>query len=385
MPHPLPPCATLEISLAAIVDNYRQLSAKLKNGRCAAVVKANAYGLGVEAVAPALTYAGCDTFFVATLEEGIALRTAFTINHQPSTTIHIINGVAKGEEKDFLAHNLSPVLNSMEQLKRWGEKVSSFRFQVLAKHSDKAETSNLKPETSVLHLDTGMNRLGLSPRDVESLALTPGLLKKANVGMYMSHLACADMPKHAQNQAQLKQLRGYLAQLPKLPVSFANSSGIFLGRDYHFDLARPGCALYGITPTPGRKNPMKQVATLSAPILQIREITKRESIGYDATYYAKKGDRIATVGLGYADGYFRSLSNKGVAHVAGIACPIIGRVSMDMVMLDVTRIPAKKLASTTRAEFIGKHQSVDALADAAKTIGYEVFTRLGRRVRRIFT
>ncbi len=224
----------------------------------------------------------------------------------------------------------------------------------------------------------------------------------------MSHLACADTPKHPLNKEQLAEFKATLSKLiphpgllPKgegeekpsplgrglgegfLKASLANSSGIFLGQDYHFDLARPGCALYGINPVPGKKNPMRPVATLSAPILQIREIAKRESVGYGATYLAKKGDRIATLGLGYADGFFRHLGNRVNGFIGNVKVPVVGRVSMDLVTVNVSAVPAAQLAKSPRVEFIGPHQDVDTFAKAAGTIGYEVFTRLGRRIKRV--
>jgi alanine racemase len=353
-----PTHATLEVSLSAIAENYRRLSERLSSGACAGVIKANAYGLGAPEVAGALWKKGCRSFFVATMEEGIALREAGFLGG----TIFIIHGVPKGAEKVFQEHTLSPVHNTLEQLKRWAK----------------------NGRTSILHIDTGMRRLGLEQKDVAWLSAHPELIKQAGVTHYMSHLACADDPKHTMNRQQLNDLKVMIKQLPKRKISFANSAGIYLGKNFHFDLARPGCALYGINPTPEKKNSMVGVARLTAPIFQIRTLEKRESVGYDATYFGKKGDRIATIGLGYADGYLRHLSNKGVAYLDGVQCSIVGRVSMDMVMLDVTHIPPAKLHPTTRAEFIGPNQRVDALADAAGTIGYEIFTRMGRRIERIY-
>jgi alanine racemase len=354
--------ATLEISLSAITDNFQRLASRLSSGSCAGVVKADAYGMGADKVARALFQTGCRQFFVATLEEGIALRKGgFS-----KGAIYIINSFAKGEEKIFAQFNLLPVLNTLKQLEYWG-KVKS------ATH------------TSILHIDTGMRRLGLTQKDVLKLAPKPDLIEKAGVTHYMTHLACADIPSRSMNQEQLAEVKSFLTILPKRKMSFANSSGIYLGKDYHYDLSRPGCALYGINPTPHTKNPMRGVARLSAPILQIRELEKRQSVGYGATHIGKKGDLIATVALGYADGWLRCLSNKAHAYIGKEKCPIIGRVSMDSVMVDITHIPPAKITATTRAEFIGKHQSVDAVADAAGTIGYEIFTRLGARVKRVYT
>ncbi len=367
--------ATLDISLSAIAENYRRLSARLASGVCAGVIKANAYGLGAPEVAGALWKAGCRDYFVATPEEGIALREAGF----RKGNLFIIHGVPKGAEKTFIEYNLSPVHNTLEQLKRWGRYVDG----QMGRWAEKKKSSHppIRP-SSILHIDTGMRRLGLTREEVALLAENPDWLKAAQVTHYMSHLACADDPKHAMNQQQLSDLQKALKFLPKRKISLANSSGIYLGKAFHFDLARPGCALYGINPTPEKKNPMLGVARLTAPILQIRTLTKRESVGYDATYYGKKGDRIATVGIGYADGYFRHLSNQGYGFIANKKVPIVGRISMDMVMLDVTHLAERELTSGARVEFIGSHISVDALADLAGTIGYEVYTRLGRRVER---
>lgn len=358
--------ATLEVDLDAIAENYSRLSTHLKSGSCAAVVKAEAYGLGADPVAHRLRRIGCKHFFVATLSEGLALRTGGLKN----VPIYVFGGVAKGEEKTFGEYSLSPVLNSLEQLERWGKYLKANAVK--------------KPVSSILHIDTGMRRLGLTAADVRTLAQKPQSITHALVSHYMTHLACADTPNHSMNKTQLAEVKAFLSLLPKRKMSFVNSSGIYLGKDYHYDLARPGCALYGINPTPHVKNPMLSVAHLTAPILQIRELATRESVGYGATYAGKKGDRIATVGIGYADGYFRHLSNQGQAFIAGVKAPLVGRVSMDTVMFDITHIPPAKLKADTRVEFIGKHQSVDDLAKQAGTIGYEVLTRISNRVKRLY-
>jgi alanine racemase len=227
-----------------------------------------------------------------------------------------------------------------------------------------------------------MNRLGLTVKELETV--TPQQLQAAGVEMILSHLACADTPEHPRNAEQLARFRAALEALPGLRASLANSSGIFLGEDYHFDLARPGCALYGINPTPGKQNPMQPVATLSAPILQVREMAKADAVGYGATYEAKAGSRIATVGMGYADGFMRHLSNTAHGFVKEYKTPVVGRVSMDMVTVDVSAVPPALLEANPQVEFIGAYQSVDEFAGIAGTIGYEVFTRLGKRVKRVY-
>lgn len=343
---------TLEVSLSTIVHNYELLRAK--GGKaCAAVVKANAYGLGVGPVAGALYKAGCCEFFVATLDEAIELRQALCVQ---SATIYAFHGVRKGQEKEFLAHNIIPVLNDPAQLEDW---------QDAGKYA--------------LHIDTGMCRLGFSLQQVENIKPT------VNLQLIISHLASADERENSKNAAQLVLFQQALKHFPCVRASFANSSGVFLGPDYHFDLLRPGCSLYGISPNTKQANPMENVVTLSAPVIQYREIREDQTVGYSATYTARKGTVLATVEYGYADGFFRNLSNKAFGYAAGIKIPLVGRVSMDMVSLDVSAVPAHLRTPELRITFIGYEQPVDTIAKAAGTIGYEVFTRLGTRVRRVYS
>jgi alanine racemase len=343
--------ATLTINLAAIIANYRLLTEKHAAKNCAAVVKANAYGLGVTPVSQALWNTGCREFFVATLAEGIELRATL-----PEAHIGVFQGMFAGEEKGYAEHRLIPVVNSLEQLE-W------------------VQRSGVGGQGFILHVDTGMTRLGLNSSELHSL---PPDLRPLSL---MSHLACANEPAHEKNAEQLSRFQKAAALFPNARKSLANSSGIFLPPEFHFDIARPGCALYGINPTSG-KNPMQHVATLDAPILQIRTLDRDETIGYGATASLPKNSRIAIAGIGYADGYFRHLSNKAFAYVAGHKVPLIGRVSMDMVALDVSTVPHPLLTSHVRAEFINAQQTVDDVADAAGTIGYEIFTRIGARVVR---
>jgi alanine racemase len=347
------PSPTLEINLAAITRNYMLLKNKLTKGNCASVVKANAYGLGVEQVAPALAKVGCKEFFVATLDEGIQLRKILTEGNGRDIKIYIFHGVRKGQLKDFISHNLIPVINDKAQLEHW-----SLEFPY------------------ALHVDTGMCRLGVTPE--EALGIGQGAC------LILSHLACANEPEHPKNKEQLELFKQALQHFPNVRASFANSSGIFLGSDYHFDLARPGCSLYGVSPNSSQRNPMENVITLSAPILQYRAITHNETVGYSAAGRAKKGDVLATVELGYADGFLRSLSGKAYGYAAGIHVPLIGRISMDMVIVDVTAVPEHLCTPELRIVFIGEEQPVDVLAKAAGTIGYEIFTGLGDRFKRSY-
>jgi len=346
----MPNCAILDIDLSAIAANYQLLKKTHAKHNVAAVVKADAYGLGMAAIAPMLAGEGCKEFFVATLAEGITLRALL-----PNATIGVFNGLLAGEEKDYAQHRLVPVLNDLGRIQD-----SGFRIQ----------------GDVIIHIDTGMTRLGLTESELKTL---PRILNPESRILLMSHLACANEPQHPKNAEQLSRFKTALALFPGARASLCNSSGIFLSDDFHFDVARPGCALYGINPTSGA-NPMRAVAKLSAPLLQIRTLDRDETIGYGATASAKKGSRIAITAMGYADGFFRNLSNKGFAFIAGYKVPVIGRVSMDMVALDVSALPDNAL--NARAEFINAQQTVDDVANACGTIGYEIFTRIGSRVLR---
>ena len=360
------PTPTLTIDLSAIVANWQLLRKQFTGDECGAVVKADAYGLGMVPVAAALSQADCHTFFVATLEEGIVLRAALD-----DVRILVFHGVQVGEEFAFAAHRLIPVLNSHEQIARWKP--------VAAEHVH---------AVSALHLDTAMGRLGLTPE--EFLALMerePGILEACRVGLIMSHLACAPEAANALNREQLDRLRMLVQRAPGIPVSLCNSGGIFLGGPYHFNLARPGCSLYGIAPVDGGENPMHQVARWDAPILMTRTLDRDQSIGYGATATARKGTRLATVASGYADGYLRQLSNNATAYIGPHRVPLIGRVTMDMLVFDVSDVPPELTQEGMPITLLGAQPGirVDDIAAAAGTIGYEIFTRIGPRVKRIYT
>lgn len=355
--------ATLTINLSAIVANYRLLQSYLGNVECAAVVKADAYGLGIYQVATALEKAGCKKFFVATLEEGIHLRQYF-----PSQKIYVFHGIMSGEEAEFIQYGLVPVLNSLEQLSTWNsyaKKQNSFC-------------------SAVLHIDTGMCRLGFSRADLELLENDPSKIDALSLEYVMSHLACADEAEHHKNIRQLMLFEDMPQFLHHIPRSLSNSSGVFLGEKYHFNLARTGTALYGVNPTPLFPNPMQWVVKLSAPIIQVREIDFPQTVGYGADYEVAAGSRIAVVPVGYADGYLRSLSSKGYCFIAGVQVPIIGRVSMDMITVDVTTVPQEKLYPGAEMEIIGEHCTVNDVAMLAGTIGYEILTNLGKRYKRVY-
>ena len=348
----------LTIDLVAIAANYRLLADRAAPARCAAVVKADAYGMGLARVANALAAAGCKTFFVALLEEGIALRELL-----PEATIMVLNGLMAGEAPVFEAHRLVPVLNDLGQIEDWG-----------------AHCKYGGAQAATLQLDTGMSRLGMPPDEVERLAAEPDRLAGIALEGVMSHLACADKPNHPMNRRQLEDFTAAHARLPAAPASLAASSGIFLGPEWHFDLVRPGVALYGVAPTRGESNPMAQVISLKGKILQVRDVDTPQTVGYGATHAFTGPTRVATVAAGYADGYLRSLSDRGTAYLGEVALPVIGRVSMDLITLDVSHAP--EVGPGDMIDLIGPHHDVDALAAAAGTIGYEILTSLGRRYRR---
>lgn len=356
---------TLTIDLGAITANWQALRSKFTGSETAAVVKADAYGLGMVEVATALEEAGCDTFFVATADEAVTLRDAL-----PDVRILVFHGIQEGEEFAFANRRIIPVLNSREQIARWQP--------VAAEHVH---------AVSALHVDTGMGRLGLQAEELAALLKqTPALPQAVRCGLVMSHLACAPEGDASMNAQQLLRFRDAVSQLPGIPASLCNSGGIYLGADYHFNLARPGCSLYGIAPVTGEANPMQQVASWKAPILQVRTLERDQTIGYGATAKASKGSKIATIASGYADGYLRYLSNKGVGYIGKHRVNLIGRVTMDMLCFDVTAVPESALNTATHIELLGDKDGirVDDVATSAGTIGYEILTRIGARVERVY-
>lgn len=354
--------AVLTINLSAVRDNYRLLKGRLGGARCAGVVKAGSYGLGAVQVARVLAEEGCDTFFVAHAGEGLALRTALGAG----PAIYVLNGTAPGAEAEVAAAGLTTVANSLEQLSAWRAA---------------AQASGLRLPVA-LQVDSGMSRLGMMPSEVETLANDASLLDGLDVVLVMSHLACADEPEHPANATQKQAFDTLRAMLPAAPASLANSSGIFLGADYHYDLARPGAALYGINPTPGRANPMREVIRLDAKVIQTRTLDKNIGIGYGHTFRTSGPLRAATISLGYADGWHRRAAAG--AYFDGARLPFIGRVSMDSIIIDISALPEGALKAGDLVELIGSHQTVDDVAGHAGTIGYEVLTGLGHRFHRIY-
>jgi alanine racemase len=357
----------LVVDRGALAANYRRLKAAFLEKAVAAVVKADGYGLGAHEVAPVMVRAGARSIFVAQLDEALKLRPLLDAC-QPAVALYVLNGLRAGTEADFADNTILPVLNSLGEIEAWG------RFC-------RARGAALP---AAVHLDSGMCRLGLPPQEVEQLRGRPELLDGIVPTCILSHLACAEEPDNPMNAAQLASLKQALTALPRAPVSFCNSSGIFLGRDYHFDLGRPGVALYGVNPTPAAPNPMRPVVRLLARILQVRAIDAPQTVGYGATHRATGPARIATVAAGYADGYLRSISSHGHAWVAGKRVPVVGRVSMDLLALDVTGIAEEAVRPGDWAELLNQEQTVDALAAEAGTIGYEILTSLGARYHRVY-
>lgn len=352
--------ALLTIDLDAVRENYRRLKKLLGGAACAGVVKADGYGLGASEVARALAEEGCDTFFVAHVDEGVRLRAMLGQN----PVIYVLNGITPGAEPEAVAAGLTAVVNSTEQLAAW--------------HKAARRAGRKLP--AAVQVDSGMSRLGMAPAEVERVAASADAFEEIDLRLVMSHLACADEPAHPANRAQLREFQRLRAMLPAVPASLANSSGIFLGADYHFDLARPGAALYGINPTPGSKNPMLPVVRLEAKVIQTRTLAAGAGIGYGHTVVTDGPVETATISLGYADGWRRRA--MAAAHFDGVSLPFIGRVSMDSIILDISALPAGRLKAGDYVQMIGPSQTLDEVAGLTETIGYEILTSLGHRFHR---
>jgi alanine racemase len=351
--------AILEIDLGAVVANWRLLARKAAPAACAAVVKANGYGLGAAPVARVLLASGCRRFFVATLDEGIALRQA--LGAKPE--IAVFNGPLPGCAPEFVAARLIPVLNDPGQIDSWASSAAS------------------KKPPAIVHVDTGLARLGLSPSE---FATNIDRIQAIGAGGLISHLACAETPEHALNAVQRERFAVARQRMPALRAGLAASSGIFLGPGFHFDEVRPGAALYGVNPCPGKPNPMRPVVRLAAKILQIRKIDSGESVGYGAAHVMDGPGLLATASVGYADGWPRSLSHRGCGWLAGKRVPLLGRMSMDLATFDVSAAAPSELCPGNMIELIGAHYGVDDAAADAGTIGYEILTGLGMRYHRIY-
>lgn len=358
--------AVLRIDLDALVANWRSLAARAAPAHCAAVVKADAYGLGAPVVVRSLLAAGCREFFVALVDEGIRLREALADLWPEDARVHVLHGPLPGAEADCLAHGLVPVLNSTEQVAAW---------RALARREGRALPA-------ALQVDTGMARLGLAPTALARLAHEGDGLAGIATTLVMSHLVSAEEPGNPLNRRQLQRFLPWRERFPGARGCLANSSGIFLGPDFHLDLVRPGAALYGVAPVAGQPNPMRPVVRVQARMIQCRDIATGEAVGYNHTWRATRPSRVATVSVGYADGYLRSASNRGQLRLHGRAVPVVGRVSMDTVTVDVTEVPAGQLQPGALFDVVDEVQDINALAQAADTNAYEILTSLGARYRR---
>ena len=372
--YPSPPHSNgrLTIDLSAIVANWQKLRGKAAHKQCAAVVKADAYGLGTQPVAKALYGAGCRDFFTATIGEGVLVRQV-----APKARVYIFNGYNVKAEAEYRSHGLTPVINSPRGITNW----------TLKRRQDRRPA---------LHIDTGMNRLGLGEDELAWLLASPEIMKKLNPELIVSHFACADEPGHPLNAHQIAAFAAARAHFPDARASLANSAGVFLGRKAHFDLLRPGISLYGGDAVNDVRNPMKPVVRLEGRIIQKKRAKRGESVGYGAAAVLKRDTEIAVIGIGYADGLHRQASGAGTAlrnHKIGSGgcamigryrVPILGRISMDLTALDVTDVPERILAKTEWVDLINSRLRVDELAASAGTIGYELLTSLGQRYERIY-
>ena len=353
--------AFVTIDLEAIAQNWLYLRRISAPAECGAVVKADSYGLGCLRISVLLANLGCRWFFVAQAEEGIALKQAL-----PSIHVVCLGGIREGEETSFYTYRIIPTLNHWQEIEQWRRLAQEKNVSLPA----------------FIHLDSGMNRLGLEEREVDHLKRTADSLQGIDVWSWMSHFACADDPDSTMTAEQYNRFRVLCQGLETGRKSLCNSSGIFRGRDYHLDLVRPGCALYGINPTPETSNPSQSVVSLYAPIHQIRTLDPPATIGYAASRQVDRPTRLAVVGVGYADGYLRRLSDRSTVFIQGYPAPVLGRISMDLITVDITDIPESVVDLTSWAEIIGPNRPLDDLALDADTIGHELITDLGSRYER---
>lgn len=349
------------VDLAALVANYRALADLQPASRIAGVVKADAYGLGARSVAAALYNAGCREFFVAHLVEALDLRPTLP----GDTRVLVLNGLAPGAEPAAADASVVPVLNSLDQVSRWAAEAGRRRVSLPA----------------ALQVDSGMTRLGLSDGEVAAIASDDRLLAAIDLILVMSHLACADEPGSAANADQFARFRALSGRLPATPKGLANSGGAFL-EGFGLDLVRPGLAIYGVHPVDGAQGPLRPVVSLSAPVVQLRDVPAGTGVGYGLSHTTAAPRRLATVAVGYADGWPRSLSDRGSVYCGAQRAPVVGRVSMDSIVIDVTDVPAEAVQPGAMVELLGSHQSLAGVAHDAGTIPYDILTGLGRRFAR---
>lgn len=356
----------LHIDTQALVNNFHFLENKIGDAKCAAVVKADAYGLGAENLSQNLAAAGCTVFFVAYLDEGIRLRQALAGDN---ATIFVLNGFFPGCEADFLAHDLTPVLTDLEQIDRWR------RFAVACAQELPA----------ALHVDTGMHRTGIPDVQLQILREQPQRLIGLCIKLVMSHLASATNMDDEFNSIQRQRFLNARQCLPLAPASLVSSGGIFLGAAYHFNMTRPGMALYGLNPTPSQPNPMQPILSLWAKIYQVQDIAPGDTVGYFQTYTAQKNQRVATIALGYADGVPWLMKNQGALSIGGYMAPLIGRISMDLVTVDVTDIPESLVFPGQWAELLSKTSEIGDWVSFAQTSSHEVLMNIKKRPLRVYS
>ena len=351
----------LVVDLGALAANYRAISALQPGARVAGVVKADAYGLGARPVSAALYGEGCRDFFVAHLLEALALRPTLPADAR----VFVLNGLAPGAEPVAADAGIVPVLNSLDQARRWADEGGRRGRRLPA----------------ALQVDSGMTRLGFSADEAEAFGADARLAGSLEVVLVMSHLACADETDHPANAGQFARFAALADRLPAAPRALANSGGAFLD-GFGLDMIRPGLALYGVHPVDGAVGPLRPVVTLSAPIIQLRDVPAGTGVGYGLAHTTDRTCRLATVAVGYADGWMRSLSGCGAVYCGGRRAPIVGRVSMDSIVVDVTGLPDEAIRPGTMVELIGPHQSLADVARLAGTIPYEILTGLGQRFAR---
>ena len=365
----LPASATglLTIDLGQIARNWQALAALVAPAECGAVVKANAYGLGADRVIPALARAGCRSFFIATPDEAAEVRRL-----APDATIFALDGLMPGAGAALLAAGAVPALSSLPEVLEWVD---------LAK-------SRGKKLAAAIHVDSGLNRLGLSAADIQNLSDSPDTLRALDVRLIMSHLACADDPADPKNEQQRAAFDTLRALLPNAPASLAASDGLMLGAPYHYDLVRPGYAIYGGQAFKGGSTPVRPALTAAARILQIRKVAEGETVGYAGGWRAPRKSKIAVIAVGYADGLSRAASSTwddlgGAVRINGEFALIAGRVSMDLITADVTDFKVA-VERGDLAEIIGPGLTIEEVGSRASTIGYEVLTSLSRRFHRVY-
>ena len=358
----------LIINLKTIAQNWKNLAQYVAPATCAAVVKADCYGLGAKEVVPALRDAGCTVFFVATNAEAHDVR-----KRAPQSTIFLLDGIMPDGSESIDPNVAWPVISGLEELREWARLAQAKKNRL----------------PCALQVDSGLNRLGLSVHELQQLASEPHLLGQLDVRLVMSHLACADETTHIKNIQQLEVLDNLLPLLPTVAVSLAASDGLMLGKAYHHNMVRPGYALYGGQASQDHKAPVEPALAAYARVLQVRDVAPGQTVGYSATFTANRPTKIATVAAGYADGYFRHASagsgeTRGQVAFDGRRVPIAGRVSMDLITVDVTDLEKKPVKRGDWAEIIGPTITLEEFGENAGTIGYEALTRLSKRFHRTY-